>query len=229
MSISLQDKDIKTRGYVLRRTNYGEADRILNLIAPLGKISVIAKGVRKEKSKLAGGIEIFTLSEFTIHNGRGELGILTSAKMVKHHLNIIKDYGRIEVASMIMKKINRYAESSDSSEYFMVLEQCLMEIDDGCDLGLVEAWFNMNLRRVIGEEINLYRDVDGHRLRADVKYYWDAGEGAFTINDNGEFGSDEIKMLRLMVTSKLRLVRRVKVDDMTMRKVIDFARKVSGA
>ena len=43
--------DIRTKAYVLRRTNYGEADRILNLITPEGKISVIAKGVLKEKSK----------------------------------------------------------------------------------------------------------------------------------------------------------------------------------
>ena len=51
--------DIKTLAYVLRRTNYGEADRILNIITPNGKISAIAKGARKEKSKLAGGIEMF--------------------------------------------------------------------------------------------------------------------------------------------------------------------------
>ena len=50
---NMQNKDIKTMGYVLKRTNYAEADRILNLITPQGKISAIAKGVRKEKSKLA--------------------------------------------------------------------------------------------------------------------------------------------------------------------------------
>lgn len=48
-------RDVKTLAYVMRRTNYGEADRILNLITPEGKMSAIAKGVRKEKSKLAGG------------------------------------------------------------------------------------------------------------------------------------------------------------------------------
>ena len=43
-------KDLKTRALVLRRTNYGESDRILNLITPVGKVSAMAKGVRKEKS-----------------------------------------------------------------------------------------------------------------------------------------------------------------------------------
>ena len=54
MSKNTPDNYLRTFGYVLRRTNYGEADRILNIITPSGKISAIAKGVRKEKSKLAG-------------------------------------------------------------------------------------------------------------------------------------------------------------------------------
>lgn len=41
--------DLHTRAIVLRRTNYGETDRILNLLTPEGKKSVLAKGVRREK------------------------------------------------------------------------------------------------------------------------------------------------------------------------------------
>ena len=63
-------QDIRTLGYVLRRTNYGEADRILNIITPEGKISAIAKGVRKEKSKLAGGIEMFSRIDLNIHKAK---------------------------------------------------------------------------------------------------------------------------------------------------------------
>ena len=65
--------DIKTLAYVLRRTNYGEADRILNIITPEGKKSVIVKGVRRAKSKMAGSVELFSLSELNIHFGKSEL------------------------------------------------------------------------------------------------------------------------------------------------------------
>ena len=58
---TLDNKDIRTKAFVLKRTNYREADRILNLITPEGKISAIARGARREKSKLAGGIEMFCL------------------------------------------------------------------------------------------------------------------------------------------------------------------------
>ena len=73
-------KDIRTKAFVLRRTNFGEADRIINFLTEQGVIACIAKGVRKEKSKLAGAVELFTLSEITVHAGRNnKLGVLTSA------------------------------------------------------------------------------------------------------------------------------------------------------
>lgn len=46
----------RVRAIVLRRTDYGEADRVVQLLTTKGRRSVIAKGVRREKSKLAGGI-----------------------------------------------------------------------------------------------------------------------------------------------------------------------------
>ena len=59
--------DLRTQAIILRRTNYGESDRILTLLTPEGKFSVLARGARKEKSRLAGGIELFSVSDVTIH------------------------------------------------------------------------------------------------------------------------------------------------------------------
>ena len=75
--------DTRTLAYVLRRTNYGEADRILNLLTPEGKISAMARGVRKEKSKLASNIEMFCLIDLNVHEGKGNLAVVTSAKSLK--------------------------------------------------------------------------------------------------------------------------------------------------
>ena len=91
-SSSSNPRDLRTRAIVLRRTDYGEADRILQLLTPLGKQSVIARGVRREKSKLAGGIELFSVSEVLIHKGKSsDLGILTGAKLVEYFDAFVKD------------------------------------------------------------------------------------------------------------------------------------------
>lgn len=223
----MQNKDIKTMGYVLKRTNYAEADRILNLITPQGKISAIAKGVRKEKSKLAGGIEMFTLSNYNIHLGRGEFGVITSAKMQKYHGNIIKNFTKMELAAMMLKKLSRAAENSDNSEYFEIINQCLTSLDMSDDDGLTESWFLMRLGKAAGEEINLYRDADGEKLNPELRYFWNTGENSFMIHDNGDFGANEIKMLRLLLTADLSVVKRVKVTPEMLQKIVGFTKMAS--
>ena len=45
-----------TVAIILKRINYGEADEYVNFVTPdYGKLRLMAKGVRKSKSKLAGG------------------------------------------------------------------------------------------------------------------------------------------------------------------------------
>lgn len=224
---NMQNKDVKTMGYVLRRTNYAEADRILNLITPQGKISVIAKGVRKEKSKLAGGIEMFTLSNYNIHLGRGEFGVITSVKMQKYYGNIIKNFTKMELAAMMLKKISRTAENSDSSEYFEIINQSLASLDMGDDDELTESWFLMRLGKAAGEEINLYRDVDGEKLNPELRYFWNIGENSFALHDNGDFGANEIKMLRLLLTTDLNVAKRVKTTPEMLQKIVSFAKMAS--
>ena len=222
----MQNKEIRTRGYVLKRTNYGEFDRILNIITPGGKISAIAKGVRKEKSKLAGSIEMFTLTDFNIHLGKSEFGIVTGAKMIKHHGGIVKDLSKMELAAMILKKISKAAEGSDSSEYFEITDQCLSALGVEEKLDIIEAWFLINLKKAMGEEINLYRDINGNRLSADKKYFWDNMEMTFIENDKGDYGTNEIKLLRLIASNDLNTVRRVKTDDSMINLALRLARAV---
>lgn len=224
---NMQNKDVKTMGYVLRRTNYAEADRILNLITPQGKISAIAKGVRKEKSKLAGGIEMFTLSNYNIHLGRGEFGVITSVKMQKYHGNIIKNFTKMELAAMMLKKISRVAENSDNSEYFEIINQSLASLDMGDDDELTESWFLMRLGKAAGEEINLYRDVDGEKLNPELRYFWNIGENSFALHDNGDFGANEIKMLRLLLTTDLNVAKRVKTTPEMLQKIVSFIKMAS--
>ena len=224
MSNSTPVKDIKTLGLVLRRTNYGEADRILSVITREGKMSVMAKGVRRARSKLAGAVEMFTVSELMVHFGRGEMGTLTGAKMVRHFSALVRDLGRLELASEFLKKVDRVAENSDSSEYYGLLEQGLSGLNDGLNTELVEAWFLLNLGRASGEEMNLYRDVAGEKLVADALYEWDEMEEAFLVRAGGAYGADEIKLMRLMLTAKLEVIARVKCDEKTIRAVARLTR-----
>ena len=203
--------DLKTEAIVLRRTNYGETDRILNVLTPEGKISCLAKGVRKEKSKLAGGIELFTLSEITLHKSvKSDLQLLTSAKMKVFYSNLLSDYSRLELASKILKELNRITEQVDNDEFFSILEQSLEGLNNGYDLRLVETWFNFNLDKARGEQINLLTDTDGDKLKENLNYVWDSTSEAFKKLPEGKVGADEIKIMRMILVSPLALISRIK-------------------
>lgn len=224
MQKNTPSKDIRTLGIVLRRTNYGEADRILNILTPNGKMTAIAKGVRKSRSKLAGGVEMFSVIDFNIHVGRSEMGVVTGAKMLRYCGEIIKDFSKMETLGMILKKAGRVADSSDNPEYYKIVEECMDGLNDGFDAMLVEEWFLLNIARAMGEEINLYRDINGEKLVENRRYNWDMASEAFVGAKNGEYGANEIKMLRLLMTTDLKTVRKVKNSTEMHRVLLDLVR-----
>src|SRR5256885_8858328 len=101
----------RTQAIILNRTDYGEADRIISFLTPdHGKLKAIAKGVRKSKSKLAGGIELFSVSEVSFIIGRSEINTIISTRLVKHYGNIVKDLDRTGAAYEFIKSLNKATE-----------------------------------------------------------------------------------------------------------------------
>ena len=202
--------DIRTKAIVLRRTNYGESDRILNLLTEKGMLSCIAKGVRKEKSKLAGGIELFCLSEVTVHEGKNnKLGVLTSAKMLEAYQNISLKLESLELASTILKTVTKVAETTSGPEYFYLVKQIFQALEVGVNPELVETWFWFNFAKTSGEQINLMRDAEGEKLDAFKSYIWDSAELALRPQIGGNVTANDIKLMRLILASDLKTVSRV--------------------
>jgi len=201
--------DLRTRAVVLRRTNYGEADRILTLLTPEGKIAVVAHGVRKEKSRLAGSIELFSVADVVIHQGKSRLATLTSAKMLQFFSQILSDVPGLELAALMLKKIERATEQVTSPDYFSLLIQGLDGLNRGLDHNLVRTWFLLNLARIGGEELNLIYDINGAKLDPELRYNWDASESALCEHSSGDISSREIKLARFMLSNKLLMVNKI--------------------
>jgi DNA repair protein RecO (recombination protein O) len=69
----------KLRGIIIKRTNFGEADRIITVFScEQGKINCLAKGVRRIKSRRAPHLELFHEVNLVLHESRG-WGIITQA------------------------------------------------------------------------------------------------------------------------------------------------------
>lgn len=206
-------KQFRTRGIVLARTDYAEADRILTFLTPdVGKLKAYARGVRKSKSKLAGGIELFSVSDLSLIPGKREIDTIISTRLIKHYGNIVKDFDRTSVGFDFIKKLHKATEDAAEADYFYLLEQSFEALDDfKIELKLVALWFDMQLLRLSGHTPNLRADVKGDRLSSESKYIFDFEKMRFETANNGPFDAQHIKFLRLGFSpNSARLLNRIK-------------------
>jgi len=105
---------VKTEGIVLRSLRYGEADRILHLYTPArGRISAIAKGVRKAKSRFGGRLEPFFRLDLVLYEGRSELLTVTSAETVAAHPRLREHAAALDGAARACEAVARIFDDGD--------------------------------------------------------------------------------------------------------------------
>ncbi len=191
---------VNTEAIVLTRTNFGEADRILTVLTPdHGKRRLMAKGVRKQQSKLAGGIELFSISHISYIPGKSEIDTLISTRLKKHYGHIVEDVERTMLGYELLKRLNRATEEATGEEYFNLLDNTLAALDDSeIPNGLVESWFNARVLKLGGHQPNLRTDINNKKLTADQRYFFDNEAMAFRQHNNGTYTANHIKLIRLL-------------------------------
>lgn len=89
----------KTQALVLRSKEYAEADCLLTLLTRnKGKVRAIAKGVRKPTSRLRGGVQLFTLDEMLLYEGKN-LDIVTQSQCLEGFTLLQESIGSMTAAS----------------------------------------------------------------------------------------------------------------------------------
>jgi DNA repair protein RecO (recombination protein O) len=105
---------LKTEGIVLRSLRYGEADRILHLYTPdRGRVSAIAKGVRRARSRFGGRLEPFFHLQLVLYEGRSDLLTVTSAETVAAHPRLREDAATLDGAARACEAVARVFDDGD--------------------------------------------------------------------------------------------------------------------
>lgn len=194
-------RHLTTQAIVLSRTDFGEADRILTFITPdHGKTRVIAKGVRKQKAKLAGAIELFSVTNISVVVGRSDIYTLTSARLVKHYGAIAKDINRTNLGYELMRLLNKATEDKAEEPFFKILNNALAALNDPkTNPGLTELWFKMQLIKITGHSPNLRTDIKGAKLNESASYDFEHDRMHFVpkLVEQGAYSTNHIKFLRL--------------------------------
>jgi DNA repair protein RecO (recombination protein O) len=103
-----------TEGIVLRSLRFGEADRILHLYTPhRGRVSAIAKGVRRARSRFGGRLEPFFRLSLVLYEGRSEMLTVTSAETLAAHPRLREDAGALDGAARACEAVARVFDDGD--------------------------------------------------------------------------------------------------------------------
>ena len=147
-----------TEAIVLRRNDYGEADRLLTLMTPhLGKLRVMAKGARKITSRKAGHIELFTRTHLLLAKGR-TFDIVSQAELIETYRVLREDMQRGSLAHYFCELVDQFGQEDNEDEsLFNLLSNGLRWLCDAPDAKLAARHFELKLLTLSGYEPRLFR------------------------------------------------------------------------
>jgi DNA repair protein RecO (recombination protein O) len=211
----------KTEAIVLRTMELGEADRVLTVLTPrLGKLRVIAKGVRRQRSRIGGALQPFSDVQLVLSVGR-TWDVVTSTSLEDPHLGLRNDLHSMAAAWYVVELADRFCEgAADSHEAFRLLAQALSALDAGDAVArdVVARWFELHLLEAMGFRPELGRCLEcGATIEPEGNAYSPVGGGvlcpqcAVVAQGARSISADALKILRHFQRSPLVGVLRLRL------------------
>lgn len=169
----------KTDAIVLKHYELGEADKIIVLYTRNnGKVKAVANGVRKTKSRLAGGVELFTYNQLLLYQGKS-LAKISQCDILESFATIRSDLFKMAYASYLTEVINEFTVEEEKNEpLFALLLTTLYLLAGEEDLELITRFFELRLLNLLGYKPEIERCVDcGKELSQieEIKFSSQAG------------------------------------------------------
>ena len=214
-----QARTFRTPAVVLRRQDFGEADRLLTLLTPQhGKLRAIAKGARKPAARKSGHVELFALVDMLIARGR-ELHIVVQAELQEPFLPLREDLVRGSYASYVAELMDRFtAEDDTNPAEFDLLVQALGWLCQEADPALVARYYELRLLQLAGFAPALHRCAVGQEPLEPCDQFFSPAEGGAVCPEHHSGADRELplsltalKTLRYLQTRPWRAVRALHV------------------
>ncbi|MEM7028019.1 MAG: DNA repair protein RecO [Chloroflexota bacterium] len=214
---------------ILRRRDFSEADRLLTVLtADHGKMRLLAKGVRKTKSRKAGHLELFMHTALQVAEGRN-FGIVTQADTVQAYRALREDLDKISHAYYLSEMIDRFTEDNDPSfALFELMALTLARLSDGNPIEqfLSVRYFDLHLLRITGYQPQLHFCVScNNRIEAEDNYFHGL-DGGILCPTCGEkrprarrLPLSALKVLRFLQTRPWEEAAKLKLTENTQRDV----------
>ena len=202
--------------FILQQRKYRETSLIIDMLTrDFGRISVLAKGVRKAKSKTAGMLQPF-IPLLISYFGRADLKTLTDVEIIQP-FNEIKGlalYCGFYINELVVHFLHKY---DPHPEVFDCYSECLSGLADGSDREVALRLFELNLLEYSGYGLQLEHDDNERPIESSKKYDFNVGLGPVEAV-NGQFSGktllaqDSRKLTEPQVLSEAKALMRMVID-----------------
>ncbi len=157
----------RTRGVVLKRTDLGEADKILTLYTfSTGKVRAVAKGVRRPGSRLGGHVDDFAYADMLLARGR-DLDVVTQSQTLDPFRRMREELWRASYGYYLSELVDSFTEERIENEpLFDLLVESYRRLGEGNDPFTVVRFFELHLLDLVGYRPELVHCL---RCRAEVR------------------------------------------------------------
>ena len=189
--------------FLLHQRAHGETSLIIDVFTKTsGKISLIAKGAKKPKSKFFGYLAPFTKLKITF-TGRSELKTLTNIdRDFSQSTNSFSktSYSLLYINELLMRLLPKDAAQED---LFFLYEEFLHKVARGDELEITLRHFELDLLDMLGYGLDFENDIDRNEAIESEKNYSFIPERGFRESMNSNFSGTDIINIRTRELSKV--------------------------
>ncbi|MBM3130200.1 MAG: DNA repair protein RecO [Chloroflexi bacterium] len=191
----------RVEAIVLKRTDHGEADRLLTLLTPdLGKLRAIAKGARKPSSRKSGHVELFAHTHLLVAKGK-QLDVVTQADTLDAFLELRENLERVGYAYYLAELVDRFSEEgTEHRATFALLLRALAALNDATtEPDLLARFFELRLLQYVGYRPQLFNCIHCGKAIEPVENFFSAEAG-------GVIDPDCVQTRRAQIAGRARAV-----------------------
>jgi len=212
----------RTKGFVFKKENVREADQLFSVFTEnFGRVKILGRAVRKIKSKLRSGIDLFYFSEIEFIQGRS-YKTLTDAVALNKFKNIRNDLNKLEIVQRIAESTDQLIKGEEKDErIFNLLNESLDELCKNLNCELLYYYFFWSLIFILGYQIDLRSCVEcKEKLVPNIMNFSAESQGIIclkcsddSIKDKIKISPETVKILRIIQKEGWDYLKRLKVRD----------------
>ena len=203
--------------FLLHQRSYGETSIIADVFTQKsGKISFIAKGAKKPKSKFFGYLVPFQKLKIT-YSGRSELKTLTSIdRDLASNSNTFSkvSYSLLYINELLMKLLPKDAKHE---ELFVLYDEFLKKINKNNNLEISLRHFELDLLDMLGYGFDYDSEIDSNEtIEAELSYVFVSERGFRKSNNSSLKGQD------------IMSIKKRKLEDVPLKYLKEITTKAIG-